>query len=145
MSLLPRSLIFCAISLCSLVQGKEPFPFIDKADQQARDVDRRHILEAEFAAEQQALGVARKAAERAPGEGTLVAVHRHEENVKALQRELGRLQEESPVRVSARIAGAKASPANKYTTPASGQAPFWDVYRRGALPTDFPPPVKELP
>jgi len=144
MSLLPRSLIFCAISLCSLVQGKEPFPFIDKADQQARNVDRRHILEAEFAAEQQALGAAREVAERAPGEGALAAVHRHEENVKALQRELSRLQDESPVRVSARVAGTKAIPA-KRSTPASVQAPFWDVYGRSALPTDFQPPVKELP
>jgi hypothetical protein len=145
MSLLPRSLIFCAISLCSLAKGNEPFPIIDKVAQQARDLDRRHILEAEFAAEQQALGVARQAMAKAPADDTRAAVHRHEENVKALQRELEPLQGEKPVRVSARAVGPEPVAVSKRTTPAPVQAPFWDVYRRGAPPTDFNPPAKELP
>jgi hypothetical protein len=145
MSLLRRSLIVCAISLCSLAEGKEPFPFIDKAVQQTRDVDRCRILEAEFAAEQQALGAARAAMARAPAEDTKDVVHRHEENVKALQRELDRLQDEKPVRVSARVVGAGATAAGKRATPAPVQARFWDVYRRGVSPTDFQPPAKELP
>jgi hypothetical protein len=128
-----------------LVHGKEPFPFIDKAVQQARDVDRRRILEAEFAAEQQALGAAREAMARVPDEDTRSVVHRHEENMKTLQRELERLQDEKPVRVSARVAGVEATAVGKRATTAPVQAPFWDVYRRSASPTDFQPPAKELP
>jgi hypothetical protein len=128
-----------------LAQGKEPLPFIDKAVQQARDVDRRRILEAELAAEQLALGAAREAMARVPVEDTRSIVHRHQENVKALQRELERLPDEKPVRVSARVAGAEATAAGKRATPTPAQAPFWDVYRRGVSPTDFQPPAKELP
>jgi hypothetical protein len=145
MSLLPRSLIFCAISVCSLANGKEPFPIVDKTVQQARDIDRRAILETELAAEVQALGLARAAPRKSPNERTLDDVHRHEENVKALQREIARLQEEMPVRVGAR----KAPPGDAAVTqtrPQPVQAPFWDVYRRSTPTTDFQlPPAKELP
>lgn len=145
MSSLPRSLVFCAISMCSLAEGNESFPVIDKAVQQARDTDRRVILETELAAEVQALGRARTALSNAPDERTLADTHRHEENVKALQRELSRLQDGLPVRVSAR----KAPPGDAVATQSRvhpAQAPFWDVYRRSAPPIDFqPPPAKELP
>ncbi|WP_296948422.1 hypothetical protein [uncultured Massilia sp.] len=145
MSLLPRSLIFCAISVCSLAAGNEPFPVVDKAVQQARDIDRRAILETELAAEEQALGLARAALAKMPGDRALADAHRHEENVKALRRELARLQEAMPVRVNARKAPAGdtvAAPARHQ----SSQAPFWDVYRRNAPPVDVqPPPAKELP
>lgn len=145
MSLLPRSLILCAISVCSLADGNEPYPVVDKAAQQARDVDRRAILQTELAAEEQALVLARAALSKAPDERGLADAHRHEQNVKALQRELARLDDEMPVRVNARKTPSSAAPATS-ATPLSVQAPFWDVYRRSAPPVYLqPPPAKELP
>ncbi len=145
MSLLPRSLIFCAISVCPLAEGNEPYPVVDKAAQQARDVDRRAILETELAAEEQAFELVREALAQAPSERTRADLHRHEENLKALRRELARLREDTPVRVNAR----KASPGDAIVSQdgrQSAPAPFWDVYRRSAPPADFqPPPAKELP
>lgn len=145
MSLLPRSLIFCAISLCSLAEGNEPYPFVDSASQQARDIDRRAILESELAAEQQALGSAKEAFARAPTDDMRSGVHRHEENVKALRRELERLPDKAPVRVAARPAAPDATATATRTPPAPTQAPFWDVYRRSAPSIDSQPPAKELP
>jgi len=145
MSLLPRSLIFCAISLCSLAEGNEPYPVVDSASQQARDIDRRAILESELAAEQQALGSAKETFARAPTDDMRSGVHRHEENVKALRRELERLTDSAPVRVAARPAARDVTAATVRTPPAPVQAPFWDVYRRSAPPIDSHPPAKELP
>jgi len=143
MSLLPRSLIFCAISLCSLAEGNEPYPVVDSAIQKARDIDRRAILESELAAEQQALGSAKEAFARTPTDDMRSRVHRHEENVKALRREL--VPDKAPVRIAARPATSDGTAATTRTPPAPAPAPFWDVYRRGAPPIDFQPPAKELP
>lgn len=145
MSLLPRSLIFCAISLCSLAEGNEPYPVVDRASQQARDIDRRAILESELAAEQQVLGGAREAFARTPTDDMRSGVHRHEENVKALRRELERLPDKAPIRVAARPAVPDATATATRTPRAPNQAPFWDVYRRSAPPIDSQPPAKELP
>ncbi|WP_156404017.1 hypothetical protein [Massilia sp. Root1485] len=145
MSLLRKSLIFCAISLCSLARGNEPFPFIDKASQQARDADRRAILAAELAAEQQALGPAHESMVKAPTEDTQAELHRHEENVKALRRELIQLPDEKPLRVHARAVGTDVNVDHKRTSSTPPPAPFWDVYRRGASTIDSQPPAKELP
>jgi hypothetical protein len=132
MSLLPRSLIFCAISLCSLAEGNEPYPVVDSASQKARDIDRRAILESELAVEQQALGGAKEAFTRAPTDDMRSGVHRHEENVKALRRELERLMDNAPVRVASHPALIHATATATRTPPVSVQAPFWDVYRRSA-------------
>ena len=145
MSLLPRSMIFCAISLCSLAEGKEPYPVVDSVSQRARDIDRRAILESELAAEQQALAGAKEAFARAPTDDMRSGVHRHEENVKALRRELQRLPDKAPVRVAARPAATDVTASTERTPPARAQAPFWDVYRRSAPPIDSQPPAKELP
>jgi hypothetical protein len=145
MSLLPRSLIFCAISLCSLAEGNEPYPVVDSASQKARDIDRRAILESELAAEQQALGGAKEALARAPSDDMRSGLHRHEENVKALRRELDRLRDTAPIRVAARPAIRGTTATAKRTPPSPVQAPFWDVYRRSAPPIDSQPPAKELP
>ena len=145
MSLLPRSLIFCAISLCSLTEGKEPYPVVDSASQKARDIYRRAILESELAAEQHALGSAEEAFATMPTDDMRSGVHRHEENVKALRRELERLPQNAPVRVTARPAVPDTTATATRIPRAPNQAPFWDVYRRSAPPTDSQPPAKELP
>jgi hypothetical protein len=145
MSLLPRSLILCAISLCSLAEGNEPYPVVDSASQQARDIDRRAILESELAAEQQAFGGAKEGFARTPTDDMRSGMHRHEENVKALRRELERLPHNAPVRVAARPAVPDTAATATRIPPAPNQAPFWDVYRRSAPSIDSQPPAKELP
>lgn len=145
MGSLQRSLVFCAISLCSLAQGNELFPKVDAAVQETRDADRRLILETELAAERQSLGAAREAMAKSPTNDARTEVHRHEENVEALRRELEHLPDGAPVRVGARRPGIPDAPASGRSTPVPAQAPFWDVYRRNASPVDFQPPAKELP
>lgn len=142
MGSLPRMLIFCAISLCSYARGNEPYPVVDRSVQTARDADRRAILEAELASEQADLRSAKDAFAKAPADMARKEVHRHEENVKALLRELDRLT--APIRVSARTASDGAA-AEKQAASKADNPPFWDVYRRTAPPTDFQPPAKESP
>lgn len=143
MSSLPRLLIFCAISLCSFARGNEPYPIVDRGAQKARDVDRRAILEAELTAEQDALRLAHEAMAKAPSDEARREVHRREENVKALHRELARVPMEVQVRVTARATNIDAA-SGKRPAP-QAQVPFWDVYLRNASPTDFQPPAKESP
>lgn len=145
MSLLTRSLMFCAISLCSLAEGNEPYPVFDSATQKDLDIDRRAILESELAAERLALDSVKEAFARAPTDGLRIRVHRHEENVKALQRELERLPHSAPVRLAARPAVRDAATTTTRIPPAPIQAAFWDVYRRSAPHIDSQPPAKELP
>lgn len=140
MGSLPRMLIFCAISLCSCARGKEPYPIVDRSIQSARDNDRRAILEAELASEQTDLRNVMEEVAKAPSDEARKEAHRHEENIKALRRELDRLT--TPIRLTARTTSDVA------VRPAASNAhdvPFWDVYRRTAPPTDFQPPAKESP
>jgi capsule polysaccharide export protein KpsE/RkpR len=142
MGSLPRLLIFCAISLCSYARGNEPYPIVDRSAQAARDIDRRAILEAELATEQTELRNAQEAIAKAPSEEARKEVHRHEENIKALRRELDRVT--SPIRLTGRAATEDTN-VDKRTASKPAGAPFWDVYRRIAPPTDFQPPAKESP
>jgi hypothetical protein len=132
-------MFFCAISFNALAQGNNSFPVVEKTAQQARDVDRYAILEAELAAEREALGVALAAMKQSSGDDARAEVHRHEENVKALQRELERTTQDGAVRVSARRSQPDAIPPTKRAMPGAAPAPFWDVYRRSAAPTNFQP------
>ena len=77
------------------------FPRIDRATQQARDNDRRRILEQELGVEQKLLEQARQelAADQAAGarQPARVEAHQrrirtHEENVASLRREIGNLR-----------------------------------------------------
>lgn len=144
MGSLPRLLIFCAISLCSYARGNEPYPIVDRSTQAAREIDRRAILDAELTAEQQEVRRAQDVMARTPSEEARRELHRHEENLKALHRELDRVPVDKAVRVTARTATDDAA-ATKRAAPKSAGTPFWDVYRRTAPPTVFQPPAKESP
>ena len=144
MGSLPRLLIFCAISLCSFARGNEPYLIVDRSAQADRDIDRRAILEAELTAEQQEVRRAREAMAKAPSEEARRELHRHEENLKAIYRELDRVPVDRQVRVSVHAATDDAA-ATKRAASKSADAPFWDVYRRTAPATDFQPPAKESP
>ncbi|NIA52548.1 hypothetical protein HAV22_02615 [Massilia sp. TW-1] len=114
------------------VQAQPFYPVVAKAEQKSRDEDRRLILQTELATEREALS---KVNARL-GEGTSKedrdAVHRHEENIKALQRELeGDAQSggEAPRRLSVRALHPAAS--------TGARAPrFWDPYNRAIDLTD---------
>lgn len=108
---------------CALgTQATPAFPTIAQATQQARDGERRDILDAELASEQAALAMLRATNADAPSAEQQATLHRHVENIAALQRELARLGA-APLRLAVR---AVAMPAA-----APPPAPFWDVYRRG--------------
>ena len=139
MTLVLRSLFFCAMSFNALAQGNKSFPVVGKTVQQARDADRRAILEAELAAEKQALDAALAVIKQSSSDVARAEVHRHEENVKMLRRELERTTQDGAVRISARRSRPDAVPPTKRAMSGAAPVPFWDVYRRSAAPTDFQP------
>ncbi|WP_440963970.1 hypothetical protein ACL58G_29110 [Massilia sp. GER05] len=120
------ALIILLSAVVPYVQAQPLYPVVAKAEQKARDEDRRLILQTELALERGALAEVKAR----PGAGTSKedrdAVHRHEENIKALQRELdGDAQSggEAPRRLSVRALRPSAGTA--------ARAPrFWDPYNR---------------
>jgi hypothetical protein len=116
-------ILLCAAPLCALAQGA--YPMVDRATQKVRDDERRLILETELEAERAALGKARQALATDPSDEHRADEHRHEQNIAALQRELG--VKPAPVRLAARVRRVRAA-----ATPpsAAGPAPDWDPFRR---------------
>jgi hypothetical protein len=107
---------------------------VAKPEQVARDKDRRLILEAELVAERESLMKAKEEFEASPTRDREMEVHRHWENVKALQRELeiGTQAAGAPKRVVARA----QRPATT-TGSATETGRFWDPYNRAPDITDF--------
>jgi hypothetical protein len=114
--------IFLLSAVVPSVQAQPLFPVVANAEQKARDEDRRLILQTELAAERE--GLAKAKAMSDPG-----AVHRHEENIKALQRELdgGDVQSGSEARrrVTVKALRPSANAGNNARPPR-----FWDPYNR---------------
>jgi hypothetical protein len=114
--------IFLLSAVMPYVQAQPLYPVVAKAEQKARDEDRRLILQTELAAEGRALAKAKTMSDSD-------AVHRHEENVKALQRELdgGDVQSgsEGRHRVTVKALRPSANAAN-----VTRAAHFWDPYNR---------------
>jgi hypothetical protein len=108
---------------------------VAKAEQVDRDKNRRLILETELVAERESLMKAKEEFEASPTRDREMEVHRHRENVKALQRELeGSTQAAgAPKRVVARA----QRPATM-TGSAKDTGRFWDPYNRAPDTTDFP-------
>lgn len=115
------------------VQAQPLYPVIAKADQKARDTDRRLILQTELATEREALAKAKPKSDTAGSKEEADAIHRHEENIKALERELERSaaqgSEELPPRAVIKVIRPAARTANATRVPQ-----FWDPYNRA---TDF--------
>lgn len=138
-STLVPTLMLCGLALCRPAQGAVSL-MVDKATQQARDVDRRFILRTELQDEQAALASAEQGFKAHPGAEQAAALHRHIENVKALQRELG-----LAVRVTAAPPAGPARVAAVRATPAT--AASWDVYERAgsdSLDVYDRPPTPDL-
>lgn len=117
-------------------QAQLPTLVISKKEQKARDDGRREILEAELTAETKALEQARNAPPDSASGDRDAAIHRHEENIKALKRELSGATSASgdgerqrvvvkAVRVASRSTGSESAPK------------FWDPYNRAPDTSDF--------
>lgn len=135
-------LLLSALPLCAPAQPA--YPVIGKAEQKARDDERRTILQDELATERAALARAQAALDAGASEERAAGVHRHAENVKALLRELdgssGRRAAPEPVRAMVKAARPAAS---TNTASARNPARFWDPYNRTPDSTDFSTTPKE--
>jgi hypothetical protein len=121
-------------ALCA--QAQPAYPVVSKAEQKARDEDRRPLLEAELASELEALAKAKTALANDQTNERFAAVHRHEENINGLRRELGVGEEQNAAlkreRLVVRAVKASADIANLKRTPT-----FWDPYNRAPDSTDL--------
>lgn len=115
------------------VQAQPSYPVIAKADQKARDSDRWVILQTELANEREALAKAKPKSNTTSSKEEADAIHRHEENIKALERELERSAVQGSDELPPR-AVVKAIRPVAHTVNATRVPQFWDPYNRA---TDF--------
>lgn len=125
-------LVLATVAVC--VRAQPLFPTVAKAEQIERDKERRLILEGELAAERESLLSAKAGFETSPTRDRGMEVDRHQENIKALQRELDNIAPApgTPGRVVAR---AQRRPASTVSGKDKGR--FWDPYNRSSDSTDF--------
>lgn len=127
-------LVLTAATLC--VRAQPLYPTVAKAEQVERDKGRRLILETELAAEHEALMKSKAAFENSPTSDREIEVHRHEENVKALQRELDSTTSNDAARNSKRVLVRAQRPATGADDTKDARR-FWDPYNRAPDTTDF--------
>ncbi|MFJ1472182.1 hypothetical protein [Massilia orientalis] len=125
--------IFLLSAAVPSVQAQPLYPVVAKADQKARDADRRLILQTELAAEREALANAKSRSNAVGPNEQASAVHRHEENIKALERELEGSAAQSGTEAIPHPVVKALRPAAR-TADASRVPQFWDPYNRA---TDF--------
>jgi hypothetical protein len=127
-------LVLAAVTLC--VRAQPLYPTVAKAEQEERDKDRRLILETELVAEHDALMKTKAALENSPSRDRGIEVRRHEENIKALQRELDSTTGNDAARNPKRVLVKAQRPATGAgNTNDAGR--FWDPYNRAPDTTDF--------
>lgn len=136
-----RKVIFFLIGCSANALAQSSYPVIDKEIQQARDQERHLILNTELLAEYQELTKTASALAEAPTKELTAKAHRHNENIKALQRELHNAQatqksSQEGVRIVAKAAG---SVAQRPTGGVATVAAYWNPYNRAIearSPTD---------
>lgn len=125
--------IFFLIGCSANALAQSSYPVIDKEVQQARDQERHLILNTELLAEYQELTKTASALAEAPTKELAAKAHRHNENIKSLQRELfnaAAVQKSAqvPVRVVAKaVRPAEKGPPNG---DAANVAAYWNPYNR---------------
>ena len=129
-----RMIIFFLIGHSASALAQSSYPVIEKEVQQARDQERLVILNMELVAEHQELVKARGELASNPTKELQAKAHRHDENIKALQRELrgiGSAQGSSsaPLRV---VAVAKRLPEPSQARSPTALATYWNPYNRAA-------------
>jgi hypothetical protein len=75
--------------------------------------------------------------ENSPTSEREIEIHRHEENIKALQRELDSTTNNDTARNPKRVLVKAQRPASGADNP-KGTGRFWDPYNRSPDTTDFP-------
>jgi hypothetical protein len=126
-----RKVIFFLIGCSANALAQSSYPVIDKEVQQARDHERYLILNTELLAEYQELAKTRSALAASPTQELAAKAHRHDENIKALQRELrgvGAAQKSpsAPLRVVVRA----ERQAGRSQTGRAAAATYWNPYNR---------------
>jgi hypothetical protein len=123
--------IFLLLGAAPFAKTQSGFPTVARTVQQARDEDRRLILDTELQAERQALVAAQAALAAGPTDDRRTKVHRHEQNVEAILREINGISKpkhgmhETAFVVKARPAAGAAPLKNT-----SQSASFWNPYNR---------------
>jgi hypothetical protein len=125
--------IFLLSAAAPYVQAQPLYPAVAKADQKARDADRRLILQTELAAEREALAKAKSKSNAVDLNEQASAIHRHEENITALERELEGSAAQNGAEAIPRPVVKAIRPAAR-TANATRIPQFWDPYNRA---TDF--------
>lgn len=125
-------LVLATVAVC--VRAQPLFPTVAKAEQVERDKERRLILETELAAERESLLAAMAGFEASHTRGRGMEVHRHQENIKSLQRELDNIAP-APGSPGRAVARAQRPPASAASARDKGR--FWDPYNRSSESTDF--------
>jgi hypothetical protein len=125
--------IFFLSAAASYVQAQPLYPVVAEAEQKVRDADRRLILQTELSAEREALAKVKARSDTAGPNEQASVVHRHEENIKALERELD--SSSVPKGAEARpLAVVKAFRPAARIADAPRVPQFWNPYNRT---TDF--------
>jgi hypothetical protein len=135
--MLHRLISIVLLSVATLcAQAQSSYPVISKSEQRAKDDDRLPLLESELALERKALAKARREPGACIEKECALDIHRHEENIKSLQREIQGIdiqdltdRRERPaakaVRPASRIADSRRSPT------------FWNPYNRASDTDEF--------
>jgi hypothetical protein len=131
---------FIAIFLLSIsalcAQAQPAYPVVSKSEQSARDADRLPLLESELVFEQEALAKAKQKPANHSETERAATIHRHQENIKALQREMNGIENQNlPGRQMRPVVRAMQPVAR--ITDSRRAANFWDPYNRAPDPDDF--------
>lgn len=132
-----RSVAIFLLSISTLCAQAQPgYPVVSKSEQKARDDDRLPLLESELAHEQEALAKAERGLAVDSETGRAANIHRHRENIKALQREMQSIENQNlPDRRARPI--VKAIRSTPRIVDSRKAANFWDPYNRAPDSDDF--------
>lgn len=117
-------------------QAQSGYPVVSRSEQKARDDDRVPLLESELVFEQQALAKAERDLASNSETERAANIHRHQKNIKALQREMSRIENQNPPYRHTHPLVKAVRPIGRITdSRRSGN--FWDPYNRAPEPDDF--------
>lgn len=123
--------IFLLLGLAPFAKTQSAFPAVARSVQQARDEDRRLILDTELQAERQALVATQTALATGATDARRAEVHRHEQNVEALQREINGISEAKQGKhETAFVVRARPATGAMPLKNSSQSASFWNPYNR---------------
>jgi hypothetical protein len=128
-----------SLATCALAQASNVT--IATEEQQARDKDRHLILRTELVVEHQKLAKSQAAFAIGATADSAAEVHRHTENIKALQRELIAPGYKAEPRPPTRLAVKATHAATPRVLRSSAVGAFWNPYNRAPEPeasTDSP-------